>query len=107
MNLSDLNTILLTTGLPVAYGFFPKEEGVVPPCITYELAFTENFGADDRVYSPFSRVDIFLFQKNKGEAEADLEDALDSYYIYWEKTEAYESDEGAFQTIYEVKINGK
>lgn len=107
MTLSELNTILNQTGLPVAYSYFPDDEQVKPPCITYEVAYSQNFGADNKVYSPFTNVDIFLYQKTKGAAEAALEGVLDAAEIFWDKTETYLNDEKVFQTIYEVKINGK
>lgn len=107
MTLSELNTILNQTGLPVAYTYFPDDEQVKPPCITYEVAYSQNFGADNKVYSPFTNVDVFLYQKTKGAAEAALEDVLDAAEIFWDKTETYLNDEKVYQTIYEVKINGK
>ena len=106
MNLTDLHTVLVATGLPVAYGYFPDDEKVSPPCITYEVAFTQNFGADNKVYSPFTNVDIFLFQRVKGDAESRLEAQLDANSIFWNKTETWEQDEKVYQIVYEVKING-
>lgn len=107
MTLTELYTVLTSTELPVAYSAFSDDEHVKPPCITYELAFSHNFGADDKVFSPFSTVDIFLFQKTKGPAEGALEDALDKAGIFWDKTETYDNSEKVFQTIYEVNINGR
>ena len=106
MTLSALYTILSATGYPVAYSFFPDDERVSPPCITYEVAFSDNFGADNHVFSPFNVVDIFLFTKIKDEtAEGKVEKALDDNYIFWDKTETYNNDEKVYQIIYEVKIN--
>lgn len=106
MTLTDLYNILTSTGLPVAYQAFKPEENVKPPCITYEAAFSQNFGADNRVYSPFTNVDIFLFEKTKDGSEAILENVLNANMIFWDKTETYENDEKVYQIIYEVKING-
>ena len=107
MTLTDLYNILTSTGLPVAYQAFKAEEGIKPPCITYEVAFSQNFGADNHVYSPFTRVDIFLFEAVKDGSEDLLEDALDANLIFWDKTETWENDEKVYQIIYEVTINGK
>lgn len=106
MTLTDLYNILTSTGLPVAYQTFKPEENVKPPCITYEAAFSQNFGADNHVYSPFTNVDIFLFEKTKDGSEAILEEVLNANMIFWDKTETYENDEKVYQIIYEVKING-
>ena len=106
MTLTDLYNILTSTGLPVAYQAFKPEENVKPPCITYEAAFSSNFGADNHVYSPFTNVDIFLYEKTKDGSEAILENVLNANMIFWDKTETYENDEKVYQIIYEVKING-
>lgn len=106
MTLNDLYDILKTTELPVAYNFFPDDEKVAPPCITYAAAYSENFGADNKVYSPITAVDVFLFERTMG-TESVLEDVLDNAGIYWEKTITWENDEKVYQIIYEVKINGK
>lgn len=105
MTLTELYTLLTATGLPVAYGFFPDDERVSPPCVTYEVAYSDNFGADNHVYSPFTVVDIFLYQKTKGDSEAKIETALNNAYVFWDKTETYNNDEKVYQIIYEVKIN--
>ena len=106
MTLTELYNVLSSTGLPVAYSAFRDDEKVVPPCITYEAAYSTNFGADNQVYSPFVHVDIFLFQKVKGNAESSLENALNANKLFWDKTETFNKDEEVYQTIYEVTING-
>lgn len=105
MTLADLYTILAATKLPVAYNAFPDDEKVGPPCITYEAAYTSNFGADNYVYSPWLNVDIFLYLRQKGTEEATLESQLNANKIFWNKTETYNNDEKVYQIIYEVKIN--
>ena len=107
MTLKDLYDILCETHLPVAYQAFKPEENVKPPCITYEAAFSSNFGADNYVYSPFTHVDIFLFDTLKDGSEGILEEVLDNHKIFWDKTETWENDEKVYQIIYEVTINGK
>lgn len=103
MTLTELYTLLLTTKLPVAYDHFPDKEKVTPPCITYNVAFSSNFGADNKMYSPFTHVDIHLYQKFKGEAESTLESVLTDN-IFWNKTETWENDEKVYHTVYEVII---
>ena len=105
MTLIELHNVLKETGLPVAYGYFPDDERVKPPCITYEEAYSSNFGADNYVYSPFTNVDIFLFLRQKGPEEQTLERVLNEHRIYWEKTETWENDEKVYQILYEVRIN--
>lgn len=102
MTLTDLYNLLLTTGMPVAYDHFPDQELVVPPCITYNVAFTHNFGADNKVFSPFTRVDIHLYEKFKDGSEELVEEALQD--IFWDKTETYESGEKVYHITYEVNL---
>ena len=105
MTLSELHTVLKATGLPVAYAYFPDDERPGLPIITYEVAYTTNFGADNKVFSPFTHVDIFLFQREKGSAESSLEAVLEANTLFWDKTETYLNDEKVYQSIYEVTIN--
>lgn len=105
MTLSELNTVLLSTGLPVAYGYFPEETAPAPPCITYEVAYSNNFGADDKVYQKINHIDIFLYTKLKDEvSEGKVETALDGASLFYEKTESFLSSEQCYQIIYEVEI---
>ena len=105
--LDGLYTILTSTNLPVAYGFFPEGESVSLPCITYQVAYSGNFGAENRVYEKIENVDIFLFTQTKDPTtEATLEAALDAADIFWQVTETYLSDQKCIQRIYEVQTNG-
>lgn len=105
--LSELYDVLKSTNLPVAYGFFPEEEKVPLPCITYQVAYSGNFAAENRVYEKIENVDIFLFTKTKDPSiEATLESALVGADIFWDVTETYLSDQKAIQRIYEVQTHG-
>ena len=106
MVISDLYNILTLTQLPVAYDHFPEQEKVKPPLIVYNVAFTTNFGADNKVFSPFSHVDIHLYETIRGEASATLETVLNEASLFWDKTETWENDEKVYHTVYEVIING-
>lgn len=105
--LDELYTVLAGTHLPVAYGFFEEGEGVSLPCITYQVAYSGNFGAENRVYKKLENVDIFLFTKTKDPAtEYILESALNAADIFWQVTETYLSDQKCIQRIYEVQTYG-
>ena len=62
MTLSELHTILTSTELPVAYSAFRDDEKIGPPCITYEVAYSQNFGAED-----FKHLKWFAKNLAKGE----------------------------------------
>jgi len=105
MTLTELYNVLLETHLPVAYRAFKPEENVKPPCITYKTAFSSNFGADNKVYSPFLNIDIKLFEEIKDGSELVLEDVLNNNSIFWDKTETWDDTEKVYEILYEVKIN--
>jgi len=107
MTLSNLYTVLAGTNLPVAYDGFPESSGVNPPCIVYNQSYTQNFGADDRVFANIKHINIHLYTKGKDTTtEALVETALNGASLFWNSTEAFDADEQVNHIIYEVKING-
>lgn len=107
MTLNEFAQILNSTNLPVRYGFFRDADKPVEAYIEYECSYTENFGAENKVYKVIQHIDIFLFTKIKDPtSEAAVEAVFDQNDIYWNKTETYLSDEKAYQILYEVTIYG-
>lgn len=105
MNLRQLNDVLKSTGLPVAYGYFNVEDAPALPCITYEVAYSNNMAADNKVHKKIRHVDIFLWTRKKDiAAESALENALDGASLVYQSTETYLNAEKAYQIIYEVEI---
>jgi hypothetical protein len=103
MRLGELNDILKTTGVPVAYSHFGKPQK--PPFITYVVAYSSNFGADDRVYQEIENVQIELYTSKKDlEAESRVKAVLDANGFYYETTETYIPTEKLYQKIYEVRL---
>lgn len=89
----------------VAYHAFPADKAVPLPVILYEVARSNNFGADDCVYYPVNHYEVQLYTANKEPAtEAALETALQSAGIFWEKTETYLPEERCYQIIYEIEL---
>lgn len=84
MTLKELNELLETTGLPVAYREWPDEKAPPLPFICYLVAYSNNFGADNTVYYPINHMQIELYTELKDPiAEGKVEKALSSFY--WEK----------------------
>lgn len=107
MTLSELHTVLRSTGLPVGYGYFQEKNAPSLPCITYEVAYSNNFGADDKVHQKIRHIDIFLWTKDKDiVTESKVEKALDDAFLFYQYTETYINAEKAYQIIYEVEIDG-
>jgi hypothetical protein len=108
MTLEEINTILKTTGFPVAYSHFVESENEpvpAPPFLVYLVAFSSNFMADNRVYKSIQTVQIELYTDKKDlEAEAILEAALNDNQLPYQTTETFIDSEQLFQKIYEVRL---
>lgn len=103
MALEDMKTLLDTTGYPVVYYAWPEKKAPALPYICFLTAYSNNFGADDRVYYPVAHYQIELYTRCKDpKAEGKVEQALSSYF--WEKTETYLDTERCFQILYEVEV---
>lgn len=108
MNLAEIAELLDKAGVPVAYAFFPDDQGEPePPYITYEEVYTSNIGADNQVYKKVIHVDIILYTSKKDlEHEAKIEGILDDASIFYDCTEDYDSGQKVYRKIYEVSIYG-
>lgn len=103
MRLEDLKALLAATGLPVAYRAWPEKEAPPLPYLCYLVAYSNNFGADDRVYHQSSHIQVELYTRQKDpDAEDKVETALSSFY--WDKTETYLDTERCYQILYEMEM---
>ena len=103
MTLEEVQNLLETTGLPVAYRAFPV--GAVPPLpfICYLTPGTNNFGADDGVYHIINAVRVELYTEYKdSETEGRVENALSSFF--WDKDVEYIDSERCYQITYEIEV---
>jgi hypothetical protein len=108
MTLSELVTILKTTGYPVVYSHFNVSENnpmPEPPYITYIFIYSSNMYADNKVYKKINNILIELYTNKKDlQAEAKLEDILDSNEITYQTSEIFIESEKIFQKIYEMRV---
>lgn len=103
MSLEELRAILETTGLPVTYRAWPEKEAPPLPFICYLVAYSNNFGADNRVYRKINHIQVELYTKQKDpDTEDKVENALSSFY--WDKTEEYIDTERCYQILYEMEM---
>ena len=97
----SLYAMLSSLGLPVSYRLFKSPP--TPPYIVYLFAYSDNFGADNKVYSKEDNYQVELYSTKKDLAsEKKIEDLFDSNDIYYEKTETYIDSEGLYQVLYEI-----
>lgn len=97
----SLYTMLSSLGLPVSYRFFKSPP--TPPYIIYLFSYSDNFGADNKVYSKEDNYQVELYSTEKDLAsEKKIEDLFDSNDIYYDKTETYIDSEGLYEVLYEI-----
>lgn len=107
MTLATFAAAIATTKIPMRYGYWPDENRPKCPYIEYEVAYTSNFGGDNKVYQRITHIDLFLFTDKKDlDSEAAIEQALDDAEIFWDKTESFSESEKTYQILYEVTIYG-
>ena len=103
MTLIELNELLKSLGVPVAYSHFNTP--VKLPFITYLEVGSTNFIADNKVFKKVIDVDIELYTNKKDlEIELLLEQLLSDNEIPYDTVENYIDDEKVLQKIYEVRL---
>lgn len=104
MGLDELKTILSAV-YPTAYWSFPEKQAPPMPYLVFFEEASDNFGADNKVYHHSKRISVELMTKTKDPtAEGNVEAALDTAGIYWEKTETHLDDEDAYEVIYTLEV---
>lgn len=113
MLIADINTMLGQTGLPKTYYSWPEDDPAHPvpplPYIVWYFPNTDNFAADDRVYSHIEALNIELYTRTKDFAtEAAVEAVLAAHGIVWNRQESWIESEKMYEVLYttEVIING-
>ena len=64
----SLYTMLSSLGLPVSYRLFKSPP--TPPYIVYLFAYSDNFGADNKVYSKEDNYQVELYSTKNNIAKA-------------------------------------
>lgn len=89
----------------VAYRAFPVGEAPKLPFICYLQTGTNNFFADNKVYTTAKEVDIELYSQLRDEISEELiEEALYNNNITWTKSIEYLDDEKVYEVIYTVEV---
>jgi len=103
MTQNELYNLLKSTGLPVAYHHFDEPPSL--PYIVYLFTFSDNLGADNKVYQKINNYQVELYSEKKDlESEQLLENVFDENDIYYDKSETYIESEEMYQVIYEIQI---
>lgn len=99
LSLKELKGAFETAKFDYYYG--EAKRGAKCPYLVATDNGSDNFAADNRVYTPKQGVALNLYCVKKSETtEASVEAVLDSLDIYWEKSEANDEDGNFYLTIY-------
>lgn len=105
--MDKLIRIMNDFGIPFAYDHFAEGESPDPPFICYLLSGSDNFAADGRVYFKINDVSIELYTDTKDLlVEQKLEDVLDKYGIFYEKSETWIDSEKLYEVLYQFEQEG-
>jgi len=105
MTIEQLAGMLQDTGIPFAYDHFAEGESPEPPFICYLLPGSDNFAADGRVYFKINEVRVELYTDTKDVfVEKQVEDALDSQGIFYNKSEVWISEERLYEVMYSFEV---
>jgi len=109
MTLAEVKTMLESINgfsKKVAYRAFPIGKAPALPFICYLCTSTNNFTADNQVYTVIQEIDIELYSKTKDTAsEALIEAKLNANHIPWDKAEEYIEQEEVYEVIYTITVN--
>ncbi len=106
--MEKLIEIMNKIGIPFAYDHFAEGESPDPPFICYLTPGSDNFAADGKVYYKINEIHIELYTDCKDlSAEQKLEDVLDAFDIYYEKSETWIESEKLYEVLYtfEMEVN--
>lgn len=88
---------------PIGVYSVQAKEGAKLPYLVAVFGTSDNFGADDKVYSKRQNIELLLYTANKDEViEKLVEDTLDNNLIPWDKDEAFDDGENFYQNIYYI-----
>ena len=105
MRIEELAAILQEIDIPFAYDHFAEGESPEPPFICYLLPGSDNFAADGRVYFRINEVRIELYSDSKDVGlESKVEAVLDSYGIFYNKSEVWIQSEKLYEILYSFEV---
>ena len=103
--MDNLIQIVEAIGIPYAYDHFAEGESPNPPFICYLLPGSDNFAADGRVYYKINDVHIELYTDHKNtELELKVEEVLDRYNIFYNKSEVWIDSEKLYEVLYQFEM---
>ena len=105
MTYSEVLEMLEEAKLPLAYDHFAEGESPDPPFLVFLFPSSNNFSADGKVYQRIDALHVELYTDRKQpDLEARLEDVLDAYDVFYEKTETWIESERLYEVLYSTEV---
>ena len=105
MTIENLVEMLQELKIPFAYDHFAEGESPEPPFICYLIPGSDNFAADGRVYFRLNEVRIEMYTDFKDiSLESSVEDVLDRYEIFYNKSETWIQSEKLYEVMYAFEM---
>lgn len=105
--MDEILELLDEIGLPNAYHHFAEGEAPDTPYIVYLIPQADNFAADGWAYYKINEVNFELYTDRKDlEAEAAVEEVLDGYGIFYDKSEVWIESEKMYEVLYSFEMEG-
>ena len=107
MTHNELMAMLAGAEIPVAYDRYAEGESPDPPFICFRYPRSNNFSADGCVYYKITEADVELYTDLKDpELEERVENILDAYGIFYDKSEVWIESERLYEVLYSFEIGG-
>ena len=107
MTIENIVEMLQEMNIPFAYDHFAEGESPEQPFICYLIPGSDNFAADGKVYFKVNEVRIELYTDFKDlNLESRVEDVLDGYEIFYNKSETWIQSEKLYETMYSFEMEG-
>lgn len=105
MTYEEVKTMMESMGFPTAYYQYPINQVPSLPFTVFYYPNTNNFAADNEVYTKIESLNIELYTANKSFADEEtVESVLKANNLVWQKSETYLDSEHMYEVLYEMEI---
>lgn len=105
MTYEEIMQMAAETQLSFAYDHFAEGESPDPPFLVFLFPRSNNFGADDKVYTKSNVLRFELYTDEKRpDIEAMVEAVLDNHDLFYDKNEVWIAEERLYEVLYEMEV---
>ena len=105
MNYAEILELMEKIGIPYSYDHFAENESPAPPFCVFLFPSSSNFSADGKVYQKIDVFHIELYTDKKDpDMELSVENVLDSYDFFYNKSEVWIEEEKLYEVLYSMEV---